>query len=160
MSYAAATSDDGTPFATNITSGIIKFSSDGQVWAKVIRLTFILLRPQGVINITITGKTEDNELQSVGTASVIPTSTVVGWGETGWGGNPDAVLPDLPVIFGWSDFAAIPTVIGSARYQVDIDIDEELQYYQWSIDSNAVGVDYQLSDVISQRVDIGVKDLS
>lgn len=159
-SYAAATTDDGTPFATNITSGIIKFSDDGQVWAKVIRLTFILLRPQGVINITVTGKTEDGELQSVGAASVTPTSTVAGWGEAGWAGTPDPISPMKPVIFGWSDFYVVPKVIGSARYQVDIDIDEELQYYQWSIDTNSAGVDFQLSDVISQRVDIGVKDLS
>jgi hypothetical protein len=160
LSYSASTADDGVAFPTNITSGIIKFSDDGQTWAKVIRLTFILLRPQGVINITVTGRTEDAELQSVGTANVTPINTVVGWGETSWGGSPDVTPPNLPVIFGWSDFAAVPTVIGTARYQVDIDIDEELQYYQWSIDTNSIGVDFQLSDVISQRVDIGVKDLS
>lgn len=159
-SYAAATSDDGVAFSTNITSGIIKFSEDGMDWAKVIRITFILLRPQGTINITVTGKTEDAEFQSVGTATVNPTSTVVGWGEAGWGGSPDVVAPNKPKIFGWSNFLAVPVVIGTARYQVDIDIDEELNYYQWSIDTNSTGVDYQLSDVISQRVDIGVVDLT
>jgi hypothetical protein len=160
LSYSAATSDDGVAFSTNVTSGIIKFSEDGMDWHKVIRISFFLLRPQGTINIQVTGKTEDAEFASVGTATVNPLSSVVGWGEAGWGGSPDVTAPNSPVIFGWSDFSAVPTFIGTARYQVDIDIDEELNYYQWSIDSSTSGVDYQLSDVVSQSVAIGVKDLT
>lgn len=160
LTYAAATTDDGVAFPTNITSGILKFSDDGMEWHKVITLTFMLLRPQGIINITVTGKTEDSELQSLGTASVTPISTVAGWGEASWSGSPDLVPPQTPSIFGWSNFSVVPTVIGTALYQVDIDIDEELNYFSWEIDTNTAGVDYQLSDVICQSVDIGVIDLS
>lgn len=160
LTYAAATTDDGVAFPTNISSGIIKFSDDGMEWHKVITLTFILLRPQGIINITVTGKTEDAELQSLGTASVTPVSTVAGWGEAGWGGTPNPISPMKPLVFGWSDFSVVPTVIGTALYQIDIDIDEELNYFSWEIDTNTAGVDYQLSDVICQSVDIGVIDLT
>lgn len=158
LTYATATNDDGTAFATNITSGIITFSDDGQEWAKVIDVRFIMLRPQGTINFQVTGKTEDSELATPGNAVLNPTSTVAGWGEAGWGGSPDLVTPQKPLIFGWSNFSVVPKVIGSALYTVDIDIDEELKYFSWSIDTNAAGVDYQLSDVIVQFVRIGVKD--
>lgn len=159
LTYAAATSDDGVGFPTNITSGIIKFSDDGMDWAKVINVTFILLRPQGSINIEVTGKTEDAELATVGSQTLTPVSSVAGWSESGWGGSPDLSSPQIPEIFGWSNFSVIPSTIGSARYPVSIDIDEELNYFSWEIDTNSVGVDFQLSDVIAQFVNIGVKDI-
>lgn len=160
LSYVSATSDDGTAFNTNLTSGILKFSDDGMEWARVINVTFILLRPQGTISLLVTGKTEDSELESVGSAVLTPTSSVAGWGEAGWGGSPDAIAPLQPEIFGWSNFTAVPTVIGSARYPVTIDVDEDLNYFSWELDTTTTGVDYQLSDVIAQYVNIGVKDLS
>lgn len=157
MSYMSTTSDDGTAFNTNITSGLLKFSDDGMDWAHVIDVTFWLLRPQGTINLQITGKTEDAELANVGTAQLNPTSTVAGWGEAGWGGSPDL---SIPVIFGWSNFSVVPTIIGSARYPVVIDVDEDLNYFGWELDTNTTGVDYQLSDVVVRYVLVGVKDLT
>ena len=160
LSYVNATNDDGTAFSTNITSGILKFSDDGLDWARVIDCTFILLRPQGTISLSVTGKTEDAELASVGSSTLTPTSTVAGWGEAGWGGSPDITAPALPAIFGWSNFSVVPTVIGSARYPVVIDVDEDLNYVSFAINSSSSGVDYQISDVIFRYVTIGTKDLS
>lgn len=160
LSYVNATNDDGTAFSTNITSGILKFSEDGLDWARVIDCTFILLRPQGTISLQVTGKTEDSELASVGSSTLTPTSTVAGWGEAGWGGSPDIAAPALPAIFGWSNFSVVPTVIGSARYPVVIDVDEDLNYVSFAINSSTTGVDYQISDVIFRYVLIGTKDVS
>ena len=159
LSYSASTNDDGVAFPTNATSGIIKFSEDGMQWARIINITFILLRPQGNISISVAGRTEDAELSTVGSTTLTPTSTVAGWGEAGWGGSPDLLPPLSPSIFGWSNFSVLPTVIGSARYPVSIDVDEELNYYSWSIDTSTIGADYQLSDVIAQYVNIGVKEI-
>lgn len=161
LTSSQATNDDGTAVSTNITSGLIKFSDDSLEWGKVIDITFILLRPQGTINITVSGRTEDaQQLQSVGTGSFTTTSSIAGWGESGWGGSPDLVAPQTPQIFGWSNFSVVPVAFGDAQTLLSIEIDEELEWMQWELDTNTMGTDYNLSDVIVRYVEIGVKDLT
>ena len=162
LSYAQKSNDDGVAFSTNATSGLIKFSDDGLVWSKVIDITFILLRPQGVVNITIAGRTEDSTLQTVGSSSTSfdSSSSIAGWGEAGWGGSPDARPPQTPQIFGWSNFGVVPLIFGNAQTNITTEIDEELQYLTWELDTNTINSDYQIADVIVRKVDVGVKDLS
>lgn len=153
LTHAQATNDDGTAFPTNATSGFLKFSDDGLDWAKVIDVTFVLLRPQGQVNFTVTGKTEDASLATVGTTSFVSSASVAGWGEAGWGGAPSS-------IFGWSNFGVVPVTYGDAQRYVTIEIDEELQWMGWELNTSGMGVDYQLADVIVRYVKIGVKDLT
>lgn len=161
LSDSQATYDDSVPFATQAASGLIKFSDDGLDWAKVIDVTFMLLRPQGVINFTIAGKTEDvSSLSTVGTNSFQSNASVAGWGEASWGGSPDEVAPNKTMIFGWSDFSVVPVSFGDVLKQITIEIDEELQWLTWNLNTTQGAVFYQLSDVIVRYVDIGVKDLS
>jgi hypothetical protein len=156
LTYAALTSDDGIPFSTNLTSGLIKFSEDGMEWAKVIDITFVLLRPQGTINFTISGKTEDADIVALGSAAYISTtnSTVAGWSEAGWGGSPDLAVP---TIFGWSNFSAVPTTFGLARDELTVEIDEEVENLSWQIDTPFANTDYSLSNVSIQKVNVGIK---
>lgn len=160
LSDAQAMNDDGSSFPVNATSGLIKFSDDGLVWAKVIDITFILLRPQGAINFTVAGKTEEAELQSVGSGSFVASASVAGWGEAGWGGSPEAISPHKPQIYGWSDFSVIPVSYADTQRLVTIEIDEELEWITWELDANSVGTNFQLGDVIVRKVDVGVKDLT
>lgn len=152
LSYSQATSDDGVAFRTNLTSGFLRFSEDGTDWAKVIDVTFVILRPQGEISFSISGKTEDSSLATVGQESFASTTTVAGWGEAGWGGAPSS-------IFGWSNFDVVPITYGDAQRYVTIDVDEELQWLGWGINTSDTGVDFQLADVIVRYVKIGFKDL-
>jgi hypothetical protein len=161
LTDSQATYDNGVAFPTNLTSGLVKFSEDGMEWAKVIDITFWLLRPQGVINFNISGKTEDSDsLQGVGSNSFVSSSSVAGWGESGWGGSPDAFLPMTPDIFGWSNFSEVPVSFGDARKPVVIEIDEELEWLTYEINTNIGGTFYDLDDVVLQFVKIGVKDIS
>ena len=153
LTKAQATMDDTTAFRTNITSGFLKFSEDGLDWAKVIDVTFVVLRPQGTLNFTVSGKTEDASLETVGQESFTSTSDVAGWGEAGWGGAPDS-------IFGWSNFGVVPLTYGDAQRYITIEIDEELQWLAWELNTDEAGVEYALADVIVRYVKIGVKDLS
>lgn len=153
LTHSQSTMDDSTAFRTNITSGFIKFSEDGLDWAKVIDVTFVVLRPQGTINFTISGKTEDSSLETVGQDSFESTSDIAGWGEAGWGGAEDS-------IYGWSNFGVVPISYGDAQRYVTIEIDEELQWLTWELNTDGAGVDYRLADVIIRYVKIGVKDLS
>ncbi len=153
LTDSQASLDDGVAFTTDISSGLIKFSEDSLEWAKVIDVTFVLLRPQGTVNFLVAGKTEDSSLASLGTDSFIASASVAGWGEAGWGGAPDA-------IYGWSNFSEVPVSFGDAQRFVTIEIDEELQWLTYQVGSNTSGTFYQLADVIVRYVKIGVLDLT
>lgn len=148
LSYASLTNDEGTAFPTYARSGIIKFSEDGQEFAKVIDVTFVLLRPRGNIQLSVAGLTEDEETETtIGTEQFSQTLAVAGWGEASW------------VEFdGWGYSEEIPDSSGITRKEKPIEIDEELQWLVWEISSDDAGVDYALSDVIIRYVPIGTKD--
>jgi hypothetical protein len=155
LTYAQATLDDSTSFRTNATSGFIKFSENGLEWAKIVDITFVLLRPQGTISFTVSGKTEEGQLESVGGDSFTSTASIAGWGEASWGGAPDK-------IFGWSNFETVPTMYGDdARFiTIEPEDEDEVQWLTWELNTSGSGVDYQLADVIIRFVRIGVKDLT
>lgn len=148
FTYSQLTSDNGTAFATIGNSGIIKFSDDGREWAKVIQVVFTMLRPQGSINFTIAGKTEDASLATVGSEIFSTESTIAGWSEVAWGER------------GWSEVITVPVAFGDASYDVVVEVDEELQYLQYGWNTTEVGANYALSDVILEYVEIGIKDLT
>lgn len=158
LTYAQATNDDGVAFPVNATSGLLKFSPDGLDWAKVIDVTFVLLKPQGSINFTISGQTEDAAIASVGGQSYTASASVAGWGEAGWGGFPTGI--STPKIFGWSNFQVVPVIFGDAQDYLTIDIDEEMAWLSWELDTNTSGISFNLADVIVRYVIIGVIDLS
>lgn len=161
LTDAQASYDDGVAFSTNITSGLIKFSDDGLESASVVDVTFVLLRPQGVINFIVSGKNEDSDsLTGLGTNTFTASSSIAGWGESGWGGSPDAFAPMTPDIFGWSNFSEIPISFGDSRRQITIEIDDVLQWLTWELDTNIGGTFYQLDDVIIRYVPVGVLDLT
>lgn len=148
LSAIQATQDGTMPFSTNITSGQLRFSEDGEEWATVTRVTFVLLRARGTINFSVFGRTEDNDNATVGVEqrSFRTNNPYAGWGEKSWG------------ILGWGQTIAIPNPYGNPRSKVQIEIDEDMNYVAWSVGSNTAGTSYQLSDVIIENVNIGILD--
>lgn len=149
LSYNQATNDNGVAFPTSATSGIIKFSEDGMEWAKIIDVTFILLRPQGNITLSVSGKTEDSALDTIGSETYNPETSISGWSEGSW----ESYL-------GWADSDTVPTSYGDARAAVVIEIDEILNWFKWELSTEDLGVDYQLSDVVARFVRVGVIDIT
>ncbi len=149
FTYAEATNDDGVAFGTSATSGVIKFSEDGREWAKVLDVTFILQRPQGVINVSISGKTEEETLTTLGSTAYDPSTSISGWSETNW----ESYL-------GWADSETVPTSFGDALAEVKLEIDENMNWWKWNLNTIERGVDYQLSDIVMRFVRIGVLDVS
>ena len=158
LTYAQSSNDNGVAFSTNITSGLIKFSEDTLEWAKVIDITFVLLRPQGTAVFTVSGKTEDSALVTLGSNyfTAAASNVIAGWSEAGWGGSPDLAIPR---IYGWSNFGAVPLSFSTAQTLVTVEVDEELEWLQWELDTSSVSSDYQLADVVLRFVPIGVKSL-
>jgi hypothetical protein len=149
LSHNQATNDNGTSFPTSASSGIIKFSEDGMEWGKLIDVTFILLRPRGNISLSVSAKTEDSALSTVGSTTYNPENSVSGWSETNW----ESYL-------GWADSETVPTAYGDARAAVVIEVDELVNWWKWSLNTNDAGVDYQLSDVIARFVRVGYVDVT
>lgn len=155
LSYSALTTDDGASFMTSGQSGQIYFSEDKRMWAQLLQVVIVLLRPQGTINFQITGRTEDNALQALGAPTSYESSsstTVAGWGEvnryiTGWGRNA------------WSKVNLVPTSTNDATVEVPIEIDEEVQWATYAWSTNTPGVDYNISDIIYEYIETGIKDL-
>jgi len=146
LTDSQATMDNMAAFPTNITSGQLRFSEDGEVWATVTRVTFVFLRPRGIINVAVSGKTEDAQLATVGSDSFSSVSTAVGWGEAAW-----SVLP-------WSTTLEVPISYGNAREKIAIEIEEDMNWVTWSVDTTTANTAYQLSDVIIEYVTIGLID--
>ena len=51
-----------------------------------------------------------------------------------------------------------PVAYGSAREELEVEIDEDLQWLQWQLSSTGTGVDYELTDVVIFSTNIGIKD--
>ena len=147
FTYSTATTRNGVGFNTSIGSGIVKFSEDGQEWADVEKVVYVLIRPQGNIQGSVVGKTEDAPLATVGAESFIPTTSITGWGEFAWG---EAY---------WGQTVNAPTEFGNQREELVVEVDEELQWLKYNLESIGAGADYELSDVIIYWTPIGVKEL-
>lgn len=151
LSYANKTSDDGVPFVTSASSGQVQFSEDGREWGRLLRLIFTLLRPQGSINFTVSGKTEDGIQAYTETRTFGTTATRAGWSEprAGWSS-----------LRGWGEIKTIPDSFNPASEDVEFEVDEDFQWFQYGLNSTEGGVDYSLSDVVAEYVNIGTKELS
>ena len=151
FSYSSLTNDNGTPFSTYARSGIIKFSEDAMVWGQVIRVTFVFLRPRGEIQVQVDGLLEDEEQsQSLNTDAYVTADEVAGWGEAGFSEPTN----------GWGETLLVPTSSAVTRKIKSVEIDEEMQWLQWSVKTTTAGCDYSLSDVIIEFVETGSKDLT
>lgn len=146
------TADNGVGFNTSGSSGQIPISEDGMEWARLIDVTFRLSRPQGKINFTVAGYTEDgiqtwarNEVYGV-------TTTVAGWGE------PSAIGMKGFGRHAWGGTETPPKTTGQVTRDIKVEVDEDVQWWSFSWDTIGSGVAYQMSNVVAQHVNIGVKN--
>lgn len=141
--------DSGKPFITDIGSGVVKFSEDGAMWTSLVDITFILLKPTGTINFSVSGKTEDEPLQPFLNFSknFTPKTVPIGWCTTSGWNSP----------LGWGFVPKkYKSSSGEVRLSITKDIDEDVNWIQYSVAANEAGADFELSDVIIQHIPIGV----
>ena len=142
--------DNNKPFITDISSGAIKFSEDGSMWAYVVSITINLLRPRGKIDFSVSGKTEDAPQQVLISFSkeFKPKQSTLGWGSVdGWGNEN-----------GWSEAPRVDNdTEGETRISITKDIDEVVNWINYNIKSDTIGTDYEISDVIIQYLNIGAQ---
>jgi len=150
FSYSTQTSDDGVSFVTSGSTGLNYFSDDGRDWARLIRLVIEVLRPQGTITFAITGFTSAKKIVPLGSGTLVAniSTSGYGWGEGGWGIN------------GWGDVTYVPMLTGSASEDVPIKINKDVRFWACSWHSSGPNVDYNLSKIVSEYVNIGIKNLT
>ena len=150
LSKGATTVDDGKPFNTSAQSGQLRFEETGRDWARVLKVVFVLLRPQGRINLTATIKTEDGLQTFTETRFFGASSSRTGWSEPGVGWSS----------IGWSEVRGIPETFNSASEEVELEVDEDAHWVQYGWSSSDPGVSYSISRVVFEYVNIGTKDQS
>lgn len=154
FTHTQLTNDNGTPFLTSGNSGLIYFSEDGREWGKLIKVIFTILRPQGRLSFSVTAMTDEGPSTFVGGDNYGIDTTVAGWGEPsrrgihGWGRHR------------WSEVEAVPSASGVASTDIEVEIDEEAQWWTYSWGSSGAGANYQVSNVTAEYVNVGIKDLS
>ena len=146
------TNDNGVAFLTSGESGQIGFSDDELEWASISRVVCRLLRPQGVINLSVTVGTEDGPLTFTHTEDFTAESTVVGWGE---------IVPGMAGfgLLGFSQVVNAPEDTGEASTDVEIEIDEEANWWKYAWSTPQSNAKYQIGNVTAEYVAIGTKDL-
>jgi len=149
LDSTSATNDDGVAFATNINSGHIRVGENGQS-ANVRYVKFIFLRPQGEINISVTANTEDG---SQTFSESLNDTTLQSVGALGAYGLGMIGLGNL-----WPVAGGLTVASARSRVSKTIEIDEECDYYSWSVGSTASGVSYQLAEVLDSKVAVGYSE--
>jgi hypothetical protein len=156
LSRSALTTDNGSPFLTNGQSGEIYFSDDKRMWVQLLQVVIVLASPQGTINFQISGKTEDSPLIGLGESTTFTAEqnvTVAGWGEvnryiTGFGRNR------------WSKVNIVPSSSSASSQEVIIEVDETIQWASYAWNTTDSGVDYNISDIIFEYIEVGLLDLA
>lgn len=146
------TSDNGEGFLTSGESGQIGFSDDELEWASLSRVVFRLIRPRGPINLSVVVKTEDGPLTFTNFEDYTVESAVTGWGEVKKGITGFGTL-------GWSEVWQAPQDVGAASEDVEIEVDEEVNWWKYAWNSNGPGVKYQIGIVTAEYVPIRTKDI-
>lgn len=150
LDRATATADDGEAFTTEMASGMVQFSKDGRDWARLIQIVFTFLKPKGEINIEVETMTEDGKMKFKST--VVPNEAYAarGWSE---------VVNRSPRMVAWSENG---TPDESTTDYIDeiVEIDEDVQWFAYTIKTVKPGADYKISSVVTEHVPIGIKDLS
>lgn len=150
LSYATHANDDGEAFITSGATGLNYFSKDGRTWARVIRLVVEVLRPMGVIDFTVYGYTNKKKVEAIGTGHLNATVSTsgYGWSENTWSE------------YGWSVVNEVPSSTAAASVDIPIKINKDLRYWNLTWTTSQPNTDYALSKVITEQVNIGVKNLS
>lgn len=146
------TSDDGKAFLTDGNSGLVYFDESGRNWGKLINVVFTVLRPQGTLSFNVSAMTDEGVVTYSSSDTYGIETTVAGWGEpskkhlVGWGRHK------------WSGVEAVPKASGVASSDIAIEVNEETLWYTYGWSSSGPGVNYQISKVTAEYVDIGIKN--
>lgn len=147
FSAIAKTADDTKPFTTAAQSGQVQFSKDRMQWVRLLRVIFVLLRPEGGINFNVTCMTSDGPQTFSDRSEFTARLAQLGWSEVkaGWGKR------------GWSKVKRTPRASSLTSAEFAVEVGEDVQWAQYGWNTAGPGVSYAVSEVIFEYVPIGPK---
>lgn len=145
------TNDNGTAFSTSGNSGQITFSPDGRIWGHLLKVVYVLLRPQGTFQAAVSGESDNGAIAQVGSNSFTPRTAVAGWDEP--------LQPWDSVTRAWDQITTVPLNFNSAIQEVSVNVDKDLKWFSYGWLTAGNGTFYNLSDVIAEYIEIGYKDI-
>lgn len=144
------TNDNGVSFPTSGSSGQVSFSPDGRIWGHLINLIYVLLRPQGTFQASVSGEGDNGVISQVGSEAFTPKTSVAGWDE------PQHAWDSIR---SWDQITSVPLNFDSATQEVKVVVDQDLKWFTYGWNTVGFGANYALSDVIAEYVEIGIKDI-
>lgn len=151
LSTSQFTNDAGVSFSTSGNSGQITFSPDGRIWGHLLNVIYVLLRPQGPFQASVSGQGDSGAIAQVGSESFTPQTSVAGWDEPLFAWDTAGRS--------WDAITSVPSTLNSATQEVKVVVDQDLRWFSYGWNTSDFGVNYNLSDVIAEYVEIGIKDI-
>lgn len=145
------TNDEGVSFSTSGNSGQISFSEDGRTWGHLLCIIYVLLRPQGTFQATVSGEGMKGAVEQVGSNTFTPRTSVAGWDEP-------LLAWDMPTR-SWDEITTVPLSFNSATQEVKVKIEKDLKWFSYGWITDGFGVNYALSDVVAEYIEIGNQDV-
>jgi len=145
--------DDETTFTTLLESGIIRVKPDGREWFYLLQVLFVLLRPIGIVNFSITAHTKRGDITKERLVDFGGISDSIGW---------NAITPDVTLDGTYNNrvyneiYGTFGLVQSVDWMEVSFKFKKMAQYFTWKIwveDKNSA---FMLSQVVPEYVDIGM----
>jgi hypothetical protein len=148
FSEANNSSDSGTAFATNLTSGLIHWDKDHTSWAYVHKIYAELAEPRGTITFTVSGTQKGKSFRQLGTRTITDTTAVSGY---------DADLYDN---FLYDNSGSFGTTFAESSTIKVITINKLLNYLQWQLTTSDTNAGYSLMQIVIKGVILPTSDPS
>lgn len=130
---SAASEDDGVPFRSRLAGHIATFDESGLQMAAIEMRRFLLIRPQGKININIYGLGEDGEaITGIANEEINPAVDPTGWSDMEWSQEE------------WSAEIGPVGSLAKSIIPVPIEVDETVCQLSYDIVTETAGCDYVL----------------
>lgn len=140
FSRSVATQDNGVAFRTRVAHEGLVWTDDGMSMAAIESIRFKFLRPNGEINVKVSGLDEDGANNTLGVETFTQESSRTGWGQLDWG--VDKYSEDVGII----DFTSKQMGV------ILLEIDETLNQAAWEITTEKADCDYYLNSVLTKGV--------
>jgi hypothetical protein len=124
--------DYGEPFNTSLITGLYPVNRNRFEfeWTEEAQMEFS--NPQNEINIELLGIERTRGFRAVGTETITPTVTNIGWDTFNWDTNP------------WDDTTEVPDLFSESSIKRYFNVQRELNAVQWRITTGSLGAAYIL----------------
>jgi len=124
--------DYGVPFTTSLITGLYSVNRNRFEFEFTEQGEMEFSNPQGLINIELLGIERSRGYRAIGTETVTPTVTNIGWDTFNWDTKP------------WDDASIVPNLFSESSIKRYFPVQRELNAVQWRVTTNSLNSGYVL----------------